>query len=122
MIQVLLFLGIPVEFPVQVKIDNIGAIFMSENNTSTSSTRHMDTRWHYVNDLQKDGLIKIDFVASEDNASDVATKNVTVDVMDSHIDRITAFKESITGPSDRKGVGEVSAGPSMTEVSGTGDV
>ena len=120
-IQVLLFLGIPVELPVKVKIDNIGAIFMSENTTSTQRTRHMDTRWHYVNDLQKDGLIKIDFVASEDNVSDVATKNVTIDTMGKHIDSITATKESIAGPSDRKGVGEVSSDPAGLNGSVTGD-
>ena len=121
MIQVLLFLGIPVELPVKVKIDNIGAIFMSENTTSTQRTRHMDTRWHYVNDLQKGGLIKIDFVASEDNVSDVATKNVTIDTMGKHIDSITATKESIAGPSDRKGVGEVSSDPAGLNGSVTGD-
>ena len=78
--QILLFLGIPLELPVQVRIDNVGAIFMSENHTSSSRTRHMDTRWWYVSDLQKQGLIKIDFVRTKENISDLGTKNVTKDV------------------------------------------
>jgi hypothetical protein len=53
MVQLLLFLGIKVELPVKVKVDNVGAIYMSENNMSTGRTQHMDTRWYYVNDLQK---------------------------------------------------------------------
>ena len=50
----------------------------------------MDTRWFYVNDLQDDGLIIVKFVRSEDNVSDVATKNVSADTMGKHIDTITA--------------------------------
>ena len=49
----------------------------------------MDTRWFYVNDLQDDGLIIVKFVRSEDNVSDVATKNVSADTMGKHIDAIT---------------------------------
>jgi hypothetical protein len=81
-----------VQLPIQVKVDNVGAIFMSENMTSSSRTRHMDTRYHFVKDMQNDGLIKIDFVRSEDNVSDIATKNVTDDAHDSHIDKYTSLK------------------------------
>ena len=62
-IQVLMFLGVPVETPVEVFVDNIGAIFMTENASSTSRTRHMDTRYSYVNDLQNvDKIIGVKFV------------------------------------------------------------
>ena len=63
---------------------------MSQNQASSTRTRHMDTRWFYVNDLQDDGLIIVKFVRSEDNVSDVATKNVSADTMGKHIDAITA--------------------------------
>jgi hypothetical protein len=46
-IQILMFLGVPVETPVEVFVDNIGAIFMTENASSTGRTRHMDTRFFY---------------------------------------------------------------------------
>ena len=66
---------------------------MSQNQASSTRTRHMDTRWFYVNDLQDDGLIVIKFVRSEDNVSDVATKNVTADTMKKHINALTANKD-----------------------------
>jgi hypothetical protein len=78
--QILLFLGIDLELPVQVWIDNVGAIFMSENQTSSTRTRHMDCRWWFVSDMQEQGLIKIDFVKTKDNISDIGTKNVTKEV------------------------------------------
>ena len=92
-VQILKFLGIQVKTPVEVKVDNVGAIYMSQNQASSKRTRHMDTRWFYVNDLQDDGLIVVKFVRSEDNVSDVATKNVTADTMKKHINALTANKD-----------------------------
>ena len=84
-VQILRFPGVAVKTPVEVKVDNVGAIYMSQNQASSTRTRHMDTRWFYVNDLQDDGLIIVKFVRSEDNVSDVATKNVSADTMGKHI-------------------------------------
>ena len=92
-VQILKFLGIQVKTPVEVKVDNVGAIYMSQNQASSTRTRHMDTRWFYVNDLQDDGLIAVKFVRSEDNVSDVATKNVTADTMKKHINALTASRD-----------------------------
>ena len=36
----------------------------------------MDCRWWFVSDMQEQGLIKIDFVKTKDNISDIGTKNV----------------------------------------------
>ena len=92
-VQILKFLGIQVKTPVEVKVDNVGAIYMSQNQASSTRTRHMDTRWFYVNDLQDEGLIVVKFVRSEDNVSDVATKNVTAETMKKHINALTANKD-----------------------------
>ena len=58
------------------------ALFMSENVTSTPRTRHMDARYWWITDLQESGLIKVSFVPTKDNLSDIGTKNVTGDVFD----------------------------------------
>jgi hypothetical protein len=84
-VQILQFLGISVQLPVIVHVDNIGAIFMSENVTSSTRTRHMDTRWHFVREKQEEGLIKIVFVPSAGNISDILTKNVTGEVYHTHL-------------------------------------
>ena len=107
-VQILLFLGIPVKLPVVVHVDNIGAIFMSENTTSSNRTRHMDTRWHFVNDFQQDGLIKVEFVKSAENISDVQTKNVTGEIHQTHLGKYVSEKKDLL-LSDRKGVGEMSS-------------
>lgn len=94
-VQILLFLGIPVKLPVEVWVDNIGAIFMSENSTSSSRTQHMDTRYRFIEQLQEDGLIKLKFVPTKENIADVATKNVSADIMDAHINKYLVHKDEI---------------------------
>ena len=42
-VQILRFLGVEVKTPVEVKVDNVGAIYMSQNQASSTRTRHMDT-------------------------------------------------------------------------------
>ena len=56
-LQLLRTMGIPVEIPVKVRVDNMGAIFMSENASSGIRTRHMDTRYHFVREQVSDKIV-----------------------------------------------------------------
>jgi hypothetical protein len=42
LLQILKSLGVEMEFPIIIYIDNVGAIFMSVNIAATSRTRHVD--------------------------------------------------------------------------------
>jgi hypothetical protein len=42
--QILLTMGIPVRLPISVRVDNVGAIFMSENVSASSRTKQVDIR------------------------------------------------------------------------------
>ena len=84
-VQILMSMGIPVQLPVIIRVDNMGAIFMSENVSATARTRHVDTRYHFVREFIADGFLRVIFVRSADNVADPFTKNVTGDVYDSHV-------------------------------------
>jgi hypothetical protein len=103
-------LGVPVTLPVTVLVDNIGAIFMTENTTSSSRTRHMDMRYRFIEQLQSDGLIKVKFVPTNNNIADVATKNVSGDTLEAHVEKYLVDKEEVEQARnyylDRKGVGD----------------
>ena len=120
-IQLLLFIGVKVQLPVQVKVDNMGAIYMSENSTPSARTQHADIRQKFTADLQDKGLIKVDFVRSEDNTSDILTKNVTVELFNHHTKHIIAEKAEVEGKVDkspvRKGVGRVTGSLSPSDPS-----
>jgi hypothetical protein len=95
LVQLLLFIEVKLKLPVQVKVDNMGAIYMSENSTPSARTRHADIRQKFTADLQDKGLIKVDFVRSEDNTSDILTKNVSVDLFKYHTQHIVIEKKNV---------------------------
>ena len=78
--QLLQSIGVSVQLPIVVRVDNVGAIFMSENTSTSGRTKHVDIRYQYVNEMVMDGFLKIVFVKTKENVADVFTKNVTSEV------------------------------------------
>ena len=70
------FTGNQVKTPIQVLVDNKEAIFISEN-PKVKSTKDIDTRYHFIRQYIKDRIIKIEFLKSEENKSDIMTKNMS---------------------------------------------
>jgi hypothetical protein len=64
---------IAVDLPIVVKTDNIGALFMSQNSLTGVRTQHVDTRYHFIRENQEDKIIKVEFVKSIHNDSDIFT-------------------------------------------------
>jgi hypothetical protein len=84
-VQVMESMGIEVEKPIVVHIDNVGAIFLSENSSATKHTRHIDARYHFIREYILDGMIKVIFVQSAKNKADIFTKNITSETYVEHI-------------------------------------
>jgi len=84
-LQLLNTMNIPVEAPVRVRVDNMGAIFMAGNASSSVKTRHVDTRFHFVRELVEDKVVEIIFVKTDENKADGFTKNVRGDVFEEHV-------------------------------------
>ena len=80
--QVLVSLGMKVRYPIIVKVDNVGAIFMAENITATNRTRHIEARYHFFHELIEDGVILVQFVRTKENKADPFTKNSKADIQD----------------------------------------
>ena len=79
-IQILTELEVEYPKPIVVKIDNVGAMFMAENISSSARTRHIDVRLKFVNEFIEQGEIEVVFVKSADNDADVFTKNTSGDI------------------------------------------
>ena len=76
-VQLLQTINIEVEFPITVHVDNVGAIWLSNNRTTSDRTKHIVIRTAFVREYQEDGKIIIKFVKSEENEADIFTKNTT---------------------------------------------
>ena len=93
--QLLEFLDIEIKFPIIVHIDNIGAIYLSRNATSGNRTKHIDTCIHFVWEYQEEGKVLVKFIRSEDNDSDIMTKNVSGELYIKHSEKLICKKEDI---------------------------
>ena len=85
-------MDIRIQLPVVIHVDNNAAIFMSQNVTTTSRTKHIDVRTKFVRELQQSGVISIKFVRSEDNISDILTKNLGSELHGKHSDKLVCGK------------------------------
>jgi len=94
--QILTELGVDYPKPVVVKIDNVGAMFMAENISSSARTRHIDVRLKFVNEFIEQGEIKVVFVRSADNDADVFTKNTSGDIHEKLTEKFQS-KERVQG-------------------------
>ncbi len=74
--QVLTAMGISVKTPIVVRVDNVGAIFMSESIGVPQNSNHVDTRYRFVNDFVEDEFLQIIFVKTVDKDADIFTKNL----------------------------------------------
>ena len=92
--QVLEFLGVEVDYPIVVNCDNIGAIFLAHNAKVSSRTKHIDLKTHFVREYIEEGIIKVVFVRSEENDSDIWTKNTSEAVFTKHTDKFMEKKET----------------------------
>jgi hypothetical protein len=73
-------MGIQLKLPIVIKTDNVGAIYLSNNYTTSQRTKHIDVRVHFVRQYIEDGIFRIEFVGSEDNDADIFTKNTSEEI------------------------------------------
>ena len=83
-VQLLQTMNVEVELPITVHVDNVGAIWLSNNRTMSDRTKHIDIRTSFVKEYQEDGKIIIKFVKSEDNEADIFMKNTTNAIFQNH--------------------------------------
>ena len=94
-IQLLQTMKIEVEIPITVYVDNAGAIWLSNNCTTSERTEHVHIRAGSVKEYQEEGKILIKFVKSEENDADINTKNTANVTFQKHLKKIVWDKDEI---------------------------
>jgi hypothetical protein len=82
--QVLETMNIKIKLPITVRVDNVGAIYLSNNFSLGQRTKHIDIRHHFVREFVEDGIIKTIFIPTNDNDADIFTKNTSEDTFNRH--------------------------------------
>ena len=63
--QIVESMGLEVELPMTLYIDNTGAIDLAESWSTTGKTKYIDVRFHYLREMNEQGMIQIKFVKLE---------------------------------------------------------
>ncbi|CAB1112906.1 unnamed protein product [Ectocarpus sp. CCAP 1310/34] len=71
---------------IDVLEDNEGAIALAENPLSSSRSKHIDVRHHFLRNLTEEGVIEVTHVPSEEQHADILTKALPRDLFEVHRD------------------------------------
>jgi hypothetical protein len=55
--------------PINIKCDNVGAIYLPNNNCNSQRAKHIDTPTHFVRKWVEDDILKIIFTPTLDNTT-----------------------------------------------------
>jgi hypothetical protein len=77
-------MGIQLQFPINIKCDNVGAIYLAKNHCNSQRTKHIDTRKHFVREWVEDDILKNIFTPTLNNTADIFTKNTTEVIFNTH--------------------------------------
>ena len=69
-------LGLKVQKPMILEVDNKGAHDLAHNWTIGGRVRHVDVRINFLRELKEDGILELEWIPGEENASDLFTKNL----------------------------------------------
>jgi hypothetical protein len=76
-------IGISVNLPMIIEINNKGTKDLM-NNWRVGCRTRIDIRYFYICDLKEKGIIQIELIRSEDNFSDLFTKNLGKKLYEKH--------------------------------------
>jgi hypothetical protein len=85
--QVLETMVIGLKLPITVNIDNVRAIYLSNNHSLGQRTKHSDIRRHFVRELVEQRIIKTVFVGTDNNDADIHTKNTPEETFKRHVNK-----------------------------------
>jgi hypothetical protein len=74
--RVLESIGLKVKKPMILKIDNKGAMDLTNNWSASGRTRHVDVRHHFLRELKEDDIIHVKWIPTSENSADLFTKNL----------------------------------------------
>jgi len=63
-----------VQLPVKIYEDNQSCIKLANNQKFSKRSKHIDTKYHFIKDLNKDDKILLEYCPSENMLADMLTK------------------------------------------------
>jgi hypothetical protein len=98
-------LGLTVELPMILEMDNRGSIDLANSWSVGGRTRHVGCKLNWLRELKEEGIMEYRWVSGDDNDADMHTKNVPGLLLDKH-GRVYFGKDKYSSDqSERESVG-----------------
>lgn len=62
------------QLPFEIYINNMPTISLADSTKGHAQAKHIDTRYHYIHEHIHDSNIKLNYIPSSDNITDLFTK------------------------------------------------
>jgi hypothetical protein len=82
--RVLMCIGLKVELPMILEVDNKGAVDICNNWTVGGRTRHIEVKQYFLRELKENGLVKVIWKKGDDMTADLFTKNLPGPLFEKH--------------------------------------
>jgi len=82
--KILTSIGLKVELPMILEVDNQGAVDMANGWSAGGRTKHMSVRYMWLRELKEKGLVKVIWIAGKENTADLFTKNLPANDFKKH--------------------------------------
>ena len=82
--RVLESMGLKVEKPMILEMDNKGAVDLANNWSAAGRTRHVAVRICFLRELKEEGVLLCKWIPNQNMSSDIYTKNVGGEAFDRH--------------------------------------
>jgi hypothetical protein len=102
--RVLESMGLKVKVPMVLKVDNKGVVDLVNNWSVGGRTRHITTKANFLRELKEEGVLKVIWFPTNDNSSDMFTKNLMGPMFEKH-SKVYVSEEVVSTDSQEEGVG-----------------
>jgi hypothetical protein len=62
------------QYPIRIRTDNQAAMILASKPIMTGRSKHIEIKYHFVQDVVARGIMKLEYVQSTENAADIFTK------------------------------------------------
>ena len=83
-------MGLEVELPMVLKVDNQGARDLMNNWSVGGRTRHVEVKQYFIRDLKEAGWLVIEWIPTDEMTSDIFTKNLGGPLYGKHSNVLTS--------------------------------
>ena len=95
--RILTSIGLQVELPMVLEMDNKGAIDLANNWSASGRSRWIDVKYHFLRELKEQGMLVFRWISTDAMSSDIFTKNVDGPTFEKHTP-VYCGDEGKTGP------------------------